>query len=134
MVSGDGGEVFVSEAIRSYRDLIVWQKAIEWVSVIYQLTEAFPQQETFGLTNQLRRAAVPVPSNIAEGQARQSTNEFRHFLYVARGSLAEVDTQLLIAINLGYIQEEEITAINNTTSEIQKMLSTLINRLPRSSK
>lgn len=121
----------MNKKIQSYRDLIVWQKAMPWVTDIYKLTDGFPKQENFGLTNQLRRAAVSVPSNIAEGQARQSTNEFRHFLYIALGSLVEADTQISIAINLGYAQETQVAQLGSLTNEIQKMLTTLIHRLPR---
>ena len=81
---------------RSYRDLIAWQKAMKFVTEIYTMTQHFPAEERYGITNQLRRAAVSVPSNIAEGQARFSPKEFRHFLSQARGSLAEIETQLII--------------------------------------
>jgi four helix bundle protein len=87
--------------IGSYRDLLVWRKGIDLVRSIYQITQTFPQDERFGLTSQIRRAAVSVPSNIAEGQARHTTREFIHFVSTAEGSIAEVDTQLVIAIELG---------------------------------
>jgi len=86
--------------VKSYKDLIVWQKAMDLVEMVYQVTRSFPKDELYGLTNQLRRAAVSVPSNIAEGQAHNSTAEFRNFLSIAHGSLAEVETQLLIAERL----------------------------------
>jgi four helix bundle protein len=85
----------------SYRDLIAWQKAMDLVTAIYRVTGSFPREELYGLTSQLRRAAVSVPSNIAEGQARFSRKEFHHFLSQARGSLVEIETQLMIAENLG---------------------------------
>jgi four helix bundle protein len=89
---------------RSYRDLIAWQKAMKLVAEIYGATRRFPREECYGLTNQLRRAAVSVPSNIAEGQARFSQKEFHHFLSQARGSLVEIETQLLIAKDLEYLE------------------------------
>ena len=88
--------------VQSYQDLIAWQKAMVMVTEVYELTKVFPTDERFGLTSQIRRAAVSVPSNIAEGQARNSTGEFVQFLGIARGSLAEVATQLLIARNLKF--------------------------------
>ena len=91
----------------SYRDLIVWQKAIAMVTDNYQSTQSFPRQETYGLTSQLRRSAVSVASNIAEGQGRLSKREFHHFLGVARGSLIEMETQVVIGENLGYLSEAE---------------------------
>jgi len=85
----------------SYRDLIAWRKAMELVTDVYRVTQLFPRNELYGLTNQLRRASVSLPSNIAEGQARFSRKEFHHFLSQARGSLVEIETQLTIAENLG---------------------------------
>src|SRR5512141_1943536 len=96
-------ERVVSLPVRSYRDLIAWQKAIALVTEIYRSTHHFPDHERFGLTSQLRRVAVSVPSNVAEGQGRQSTGEFKQFLGHARGSLLEVETQVFIAENLGYL-------------------------------
>lgn len=86
----------------SYRDLLVWQKGIELVQLIYHLTRSFPADEKFGLISQMRRAAVSVPSNIAEGQARHTTGEFVQFISHAEGSVAELDTQIIIAIHLNY--------------------------------
>jgi len=91
----------------SYRDLIAWQRAMRLVTGIYEGTRPFPRDELYGLTNQLRRAAVSVPSNIAEGQARFSRKEFHHFLSLARGSLVEIETQLIIAQNLGYLPGQQ---------------------------
>ena len=87
----------------SYRDLIAWRKAMDLVTDVYRATKGFPRDELYGLTNQLRRAAVSVPSNIAEGQARFFKKEFHHFLSHARGSLVEIETQLVIAQNLEYL-------------------------------
>ena len=86
--------------VHHYSDLIVWQKAMDLVVHVYEVTESFPQREVFGLTNQVRRAAVSIPSNIAEGQGRGTTKDFLHFLAIARGSLQEVETQLLLAYRL----------------------------------
>jgi len=79
-------------AVQNYRELIVWQKSMDLVELVYQATKAFPKEELYGLTNQVRRAAVSIPSNIAEGQARQSTAEFKNFLSIAQGSRAETET------------------------------------------
>lgn len=91
---------------KSYRDLIVWQEGIKVAKEVYSLTGKFPRQEVYGLVDQLRRASVSVPSNIAEGQARRLPAEFRRFLRIALGSLAEIDTQLVIANELGYVKEK----------------------------
>jgi four helix bundle protein len=110
---------------QSYRELIVWQKAMNLVTEIYKITNHFPQDERYGLTHQLRRAAVSVPSNIAEGQARYSPREFYQFLGHARGSLVEIETQLLIACNLGYIGKEQTSKVLGTTAETGRMLNGL---------
>lgn len=115
---------------KSYRDLIVWQMAIQLAKQIYEKTREFPQQEVYGLTNQLRRAAVSVPSNIAEGQARKLPGEFRHFLRIALGSLAEMDTQLVIASELGYIAGAQSVSLNGDIVELRKKIYALINSLP----
>ena len=91
--------------MKHYKDLLVWQKAIALVTQVYVVTRSFPREERYGLTSQIRRAAVSVPSNIAEGQARLTPGEFRQSLGIAKGSLAELDTQLIIAENLGYLTE-----------------------------
>ena len=95
--------------VQSYRDLVAWNKAMELVTEIYRVTNNFPKEELFGLMSQLRRAAVSIPSNIAEGKGRLSKGEFRQFLGNARGSLAEVETQILIAQNLSYLDEPRPT-------------------------
>jgi four helix bundle protein len=111
---------------RCYRDLIAWQKAMEFVTEIYGATQRFPGEERYGLTNQLRRAAVSVPSNIAEGQARFSQKEFHHFLSQARGSLAEIETQLLIARHLRYIQPIKADELMAAAEELGRILNGLI--------
>src|SRR5579862_7466163 len=100
-------------SVRNYRDLIVWQKAMDLATLVYQSTESFPQKEVFGLTNQLRRAAVSIPSNIAEGQGRNSNLDFRRFLGISRGSLQEVETQLELARRLGYLDETNLIDISD---------------------
>jgi four helix bundle protein len=115
--------------VRCYRDLIVWQRSIELVSEIYLSTQSFPTNERFGLTAQIRRAAVSIPSNIAEGQGRCTTGEFRQFLVHARGSLLEVETQIFIATNLGYLNQSQIGALFKRVSEIGRILNGLIKSL-----
>ncbi len=117
-------------AVRYYRDLLVWQKGIALAKEIYRITNAFPAIERFGLMSQLQRAAVSVPSNIAEGQSRRNPGEFRQFLFQGLGSLAEVDTQLVLAHELGYIKDVESDVADALVEELRKMLYTLINRLP----
>jgi len=111
---------------QSYKDLIAWQKAMQFVVVIYRETRQFPKEERYGLTNQLRRAAVSVPSNIAEGQARFSQKEFKHFLSQARGSLVEIETQLLISQSLGYLPAKSTQDLLNATAEVGRVLNGLI--------
>ena len=112
-----------------YRNLTVWQKAIDLVVEIYGLTSKLPKDELFGLTNQLRRAAVSIPSNIAEGNGRGSTKEYLHFLYIARGSKSEVETQLMICLALKYLKESDIENALGLCTEISKMLNKLILKL-----
>jgi len=111
---------------RSYKDLIAWQKAMDLVTATYRATAAFPKEEQFGLTSQLRRAAVSIPSNIAEGQGRLSENEFRHFLGQARGSLMEVETQLQISQNLGYTKPAQLNDLLNACGEVGRILNGLL--------
>jgi four helix bundle protein len=115
--------------IRSFQDLVVWQRGIELVEQVYKMTTTFPKDEVFGLRSQLRRAAVSIPSNIAEGQARHSTKEFLNFLSIARGSLAELETQLIIAGRLAYLKEEERTELLQRTAEVGRLLNGLIKSL-----
>lgn len=95
----------MSEKVKSYKDLLIWQKGIELIKEVYQIVKKFPREETYVLSDQLRRAAISIPSNIAEGQARHHTPEFKQFLYISLGSLAELNTQLIIAKELGYARE-----------------------------
>jgi four helix bundle protein len=110
----------------SYRDLVAWQRAMSLVTQIYRVTEAFPRKEIYGLTNQLRRAAVSVPSNIAEGKGRRSKKEYAQFLFRARGSLFEVETQLEIACNLEYIDPEAYGRLKEQITAVARVLSGLI--------
>ena len=116
--------------VRSYRDLIVWQKAMTLVTDVYRVTGSFPKTEIYGLTSQLRRAAVSVPSNIAEGQGRASTGEFKQFLCHARGSLLEIETQLQIAQSLEYLASEACAILLRKCSEVGRILNGLIASLP----
>ena len=110
----------------SYRDIKVWQRAIELVVDIYSCTRSFPKEELYGLAGQLRRASVSIPSNIAEGKGRRTDKEFLLFLHHARGSVFEVESQLTIAGLLGYIPESEVRRRGNSAGEIARMLSGLI--------
>jgi four helix bundle protein len=114
---------------RNYRDLIVWQIAIKLAKAIYKLTEKFPKQETYALADQIRRAAVSVPSNIAEGQARKLPGDFRRFLHIALGSLAEVDTQLVLAQEFGYLSKDDVEGIDEQIQDLRKKLYALFNSL-----
>ncbi len=116
---------------QSYRDLIAWQKAIGFVVVIYKLTEQLPKQEMYGLTSQLRRAAVSIASNIAEGQGRHYRREFGHFLRHSMGSLAEVETQLVICERLKYLQAAQLRDAEKQGAEIGRILNGLLNSLPK---
>jgi len=113
----------------SYRDLMAWQKAIELVAEIYSCTRTFPREEQFGLTNQLRRAAVSIPSNIAEGKGRSTDKDFSLFLHHARGSLCEIETQLTIAERLGYLPANTAGKLMEQASEVAKILNGLIRSL-----
>jgi four helix bundle protein len=113
--------------VKRYQDLIAWQKAYELVMAVYERTRAFPADERFGLTAQLRRAAVSIPSNIAEGWGRQSRTELIRFLEMARGSCYEVQTQMLIADGLRYLQQD--AAIHSQIDEVERVLSGLMKSL-----
>ena len=112
-------------AVKDYRELIVWQKAIDLVENVYRQTAGFPRQELYGLTTQIRRAAVSIPSNIAEGQGRHTTADFLRFLAIANGSLKEVETQFYIARRLGYLEERQLVASTDRTEEIGRLISGL---------
>ena len=116
--------------IKSYKDLLIWQKGIKIVSLIYQLVKSFPQEELYALSNQLKRASVSVPSNIAEGYGRNSEKSFSHFLDISRGSLFEIETQLIIAKELGFISDEKVyIEILNLIEEESKMINSFYKTL-----
>lgn len=118
--------------IENYKDLIVWQKAMDLADEVYRLTKAFPHEEKYALTDQLHRTVVSIPSNIAEGKGRTSLAEYLHFLSIAKGSLYEVETQLLLAIRFAYISKERAQKALDLREEISKMLSALITKLRQS--
>lgn len=116
-------------SIKSFRDLTIWNNSIVLVKTIYEVTSAFPKTELYGLTSQIRRAAVSVPSNIAEGHTRKHRAEFRQFLFIALGSLAELETQIIIASELGYIDEEPKEIIIERITVIGRQVRSLVLKL-----
>jgi len=117
--------------MKTHKDLDVWKMSIDMVTQIYQITRNFPKEEIYGLTNQMRRAAVSVPSNIAEGAGRNSDKEFLQFLNFSTGSLSEIETQLIIAYNLKYINDEQKYNLDIMINSIFKMLSGLIQSIKK---
>lgn len=115
--------------VKTYKDLMVWQKAMDLTEEIYRLVKFLPREETYSLSDQMRRAVVSIPSNIAEGQGRTSTKELLRFLTVARGSQTELETQLQICIRLNYISENQAMTSLNLCDEINKMLNSFITSL-----
>jgi len=113
----------------SYKDLVVWQKGIALAKLVYRLTESFPSAEKFGIVAQMRRAAVSIPSNIAEGQARRTTGEFVQFISHAEGSVAELDTQLILSIELKFCSGTATDSTFALISEIRRMLNALRRKL-----
>lgn len=117
--------------VKSYKDLKVWQKAMDLVPQVYSLARSLPQVEEYALSDQIRRSVVSIAANIAEGQARQHRKEFLQSLYVARGSLAELETLLMVAEKLAYVKPEDLLPIHESITEIRRMLQGLINSLAR---
>jgi four helix bundle protein len=115
--------------IKSYRDLVVWQKAVALVTEVYRITKEFPKDEVFGLISQMRRSAISISSNIAEGHGRASRKEYVYFLSNARGSLLELETQVTIAQNLTYINEPITTRLLTLTAEIGRIINGLMSAL-----
>lgn len=115
--------------IRSFKDLKVWQRSMDLAVRIYRITQKLPASEQFGLTSQLRRAAVSIPSNIAEGYVRQSTGNYRQFLSISRGSLMEIETQINICDRLKYLAQSDTENIFKEITEISKMLTSLISKI-----
>ncbi len=114
---------------RSYKDLLVWQKGISLAKLVYALTRSFPAEERFGIVAQMRRAAVSIPSNIAEGQARHTTGEFIQFISHAEGSLAELDTQLILSIELKFCTASAANPAFELIGELRRMLNALRRKL-----
>ena len=115
--------------MKTHKDLEVWKKSISLVTILYKLTKSFPKDELYGLIQQIRRSAVSVPSNIAEGAARNHKTEYIQFLYIALGSLSELETQCLISKNLEYVNDQNYNSINDAIQEIRRMLLGLIKHL-----
>lgn len=113
----------------NFKELLVWQKSIDFVTEIYKFTDSFPKDEIFGLKSQIRRASVSIPSNIAEGNSRRSKPDYVQFLKISRGSCAEVEIQLIISKNLHFLDEINYLKLNQDIIEISKMLNGLINSL-----
>src|SRR6266487_6794417 len=114
---------------QSYKDLVVWQKGIALAKIVYRLTQNFPPEEKFGLVAQIRRSAVSIPSNIAEGQARRTTGEFIQFISNAEGSVAELDTQLILSMELGFCDSSNAAAAFELVDELRRMLNVLRRKL-----
>jgi four helix bundle protein len=112
--------------MKTFRDLLVWQKSMSFVTEVYKISKSFPKEETFGLTSQLRRSAVSVPSNISEGFGREGVNDYLRFLNIALASLFELQTQLEIAFNLEYIKKNKFDVLYELSREIERMLSSFI--------
>jgi four helix bundle protein len=117
--------------IRTHKDLDVWQKSITFVTTIYKATDLFPKREIYGLTSQIRRSAVSIPSNIAEGASRRSKTEFKQFLYIALSSGVELETQIIIANNLEYLKETQSKNILDELYSIVRMIQGLIKSISR---
>jgi four helix bundle protein len=115
--------------VKDYKDLRVWQKGIEIVDKIYSMTNSFPKDELYGLVSQMRKAAVSIPSNIAEGFARQHNKEYKQFLYISLGSCAELDTQLIIAHRRDYITKKKLEELVEDINHESRMLVSLIDKL-----
>ena len=115
--------------MKTYKDLQVWQKSMTLVTAIYKISKEFPKDEAYGLTSQMRRCAISIPSNMAEGYGRNSTNEYLYFLRIATGSLYELQTQMEISMNLYYLNRDEFDKLYELSREIERMLSSLIRKL-----
>lgn len=119
----------MNQGTQSYKDLVVWKKGIELAKLIYKLTAKFPSEEKFGIIAQMRRAAVSIPSNIAEGQARHTTGEFIQFISHAEGSTAELDTQIILSVELNFCAKENVLAAYEIIDELKRMLNALRRKL-----
>ena len=119
----------MSVKIKSFKDLNIWMRSIKIVKEIYQISKLFPKEEVYGLTNQVRRSAISIPSNIAEGFARFHNKEYRQFLFISLGSCAELSTQMIIALHLGYVENKKADQLLNEIDEISKMTMCLIKKI-----
>ena len=117
--------------MNNYKNLKVWQKSMDLVEMIYNITKSFPREEIYGITSQIQRSAVSIPSNIAEGAGRNSEKQFCYFLSIANGSAYELNTQLLLAIRLGYTSKDQTKGILELLNEIEKMCFVLIKKLSK---
>ena len=117
--------------METHKDLRVWQQSIEMVTSIYKMTKAFPKDEIFGMVSQMRRAAVSVPSNIAEGYARGTDKETLHFLRISSGSMSEIETQLMLSLKLGYIGQETYSELSEQITSVWKQLNALISSIKK---
>lgn len=115
--------------MKSHKDLDVWKRSVELVTFIYEVTKTFPKEEMYGITNQIRRAAISIPSNIAEGAARNHSKEFIQFLYISLGSISELETQTIISENLIFLSSDDSIKIQNELTELRKMTIGLIKSL-----
>lgn len=115
--------------LKNYKDLTVWQKSYRLCLEVYRITKGFPKEERFGLTSQIRRAALSIPSNIAEGYGRKTTPDYLRSLYIAYGSVCELETQVLLSGDLGYVKEDKLAALEADVGEVERMLKALIKSL-----
>ncbi|MEA1957998.1 MAG: four helix bundle protein [Euryarchaeota archaeon] len=115
--------------MKNFKELNVWQKGIELVEIVYKITSSFPEEEKYGLSAQMRRAAVSIPSNIAEGHLRKTAKDFKQFLSIARGSCAELETQIIIAHKLGFIYGDNFDNLSSKIEELSKMLSSFYSKI-----
>jgi four helix bundle protein len=115
--------------LHDHKELIAWQKAIELVEEVYKITQTIPKEEMFGIISQMRRCSISIPSNIAEGHSRNSSGEFKQFLGIAKGSSAELETQLIIAQKLGYITNAKLGEVNSLLVDVRKLISGLLRSL-----
>lgn len=116
----------MENTIRNFKDLKIWNKGIELVKIVYHLTSFYPAKETYGLVSQMRRASVSIPSNMAEGFMRRHNKEYKQFLYIALGSLAELETQVIVSEELTFITKEKSMEIQSKINELNKMTTSLI--------
>ena len=115
--------------MNTFRDLLIWQKSMNLVTEIYQVTNSFPKEEVYGITSQIRRSSISIPSNIAEGYGRNGNNDYLRFLNISISSLFEMQTQLEISFNLKYINEIQFNKINEDSKEVERMLSSFIRKI-----